>query len=162
MSLQLDMDTVKTGLWCTAALALNQLYIQMMQGKSKFPAGQRPPEDEMLSMAKAQKKKHGVEQTMIGSTPKNDKEKEIEMNVVRWTRIGDNALQNVPMGLIVAWSSMLTASTNPKFSYFFLTFAISRWLHTITYAMKLQPWRAIAWLGGWVGLIGMATLGLLA
>eukprot|EP01061_Rhynchopus_euleeides_P037376 TRINITY_DN6360_c0_g1_i1.p2 TRINITY_DN6360_c0_g1~~TRINITY_DN6360_c0_g1_i1.p2 ORF type:complete len:181 (+),score=68.20 TRINITY_DN6360_c0_g1_i1:50-544(+) len=163
VALDLNLDTVRTGLWCTAALALNQFTIQMGQGGSKFPAGERPPEDSMLSLAKSAKKKSGVEQTMgfkqDTSSPAMQAARE---KVERWSRIGDNWLENAPLGLIVAWASMLTASNHAYFPYFFIAFVANRWLHTITYALKLQPWRALAWLGSWVSVIGMLTLGIRA
>eukprot|EP01060_Flectonema_neradi_P034172 TRINITY_DN5923_c0_g1_i1.p1 TRINITY_DN5923_c0_g1~~TRINITY_DN5923_c0_g1_i1.p1 ORF type:complete len:180 (+),score=41.49 TRINITY_DN5923_c0_g1_i1:59-541(+) len=157
MSLDLNRDAVVTGLWCTAALAANIFFIQMGEGKSKFPAGERPPEDEMLSLAK-KSKKEGIRQTF--GTADNEKTKDAKLKVVRWQRVMQNALQNIPLGLAVAWSSMLTASNNSWFPNFFIGFAVCRWAHTITYVMEKQPHRALAWLGGWICLIGMLVLGI--
>ena len=159
LELNLNRDAVVTGLWCTAALTANLLFIQMGEGKSKFPAGERPPEDEMLSLAK-KSKKEGIRQTFGTEANPSDKILDARVNVVRWSRVMQNALQNIPLGLLVAWSSMLTASNRPWFPYFFIGFAIFRWLHTITYVRSMQPHRAISWLGGWICLIGMSVLGI--
>ncbi|KAJ9456043.1 hypothetical protein DIPPA_10861 [Diplonema papillatum] len=152
--LVLELETVRIGLWCTAALAVNQFYIQAKQGRAKFPAGVRAPEDVSLFTNRTKQPQD------FGEGPADEKMKKARMLVTRWNKISENSLQNVPFGLLVAWSSMLTASGNPLFKYFFIAFAVSRWAHTLFYAAGSMPGRPIAWISGWMSVIAMLTLGL--
>ena len=48
---------------------------------------------------------------------------------------------------MLIWGSALV-SQRPKIHMFLsLGFVVLRYLHTVSYAYKLQPWRALCWFG---------------
>eukprot|EP01059_Diplonema_ambulator_P034720 TRINITY_DN793_c2_g1_i1.p1 TRINITY_DN793_c2_g1~~TRINITY_DN793_c2_g1_i1.p1 ORF type:complete len:161 (+),score=48.52 TRINITY_DN793_c2_g1_i1:101-583(+) len=154
MSIVIDRDQVLNGLWCTAALAANLFCCQMLQGKARFPAGERPPEDGKLSMAKMTKNRQTYGMETLDESEANKAAKE---TAVRMSRVHLNALENVPLGLIVGWATAIASGNSQAQRYFFIAFAVCRWLHTIVYVKQLQPHRALCWLGAWISVIGMLT-----
>eukprot|EP00996_Jenningsia_fusiforme_P004817 NODE_5686_length_649_cov_23.811667_g5299_i0.p1 GENE.NODE_5686_length_649_cov_23.811667_g5299_i0~~NODE_5686_length_649_cov_23.811667_g5299_i0.p1 ORF type:complete len:157 (+),score=32.40 NODE_5686_length_649_cov_23.811667_g5299_i0:70-540(+) len=135
----------------TAFTTLKLLGTFMMQGRVRFLAGARPPEDGKLQP------KYGVQSFGAQKGDKVTPEQETEM---RWTRIVSNDLENIPLGLIIMWATMLTAKNSNVQIVLAGLFAISRFLHTISYAKSLQPHRALAWLGGTIAILGMLVNGL--
>ena len=143
----------------------------MIQGGKRFAAGSRPPEDEKLSLAKTMSK--GASQSFGLSAPfqnQNDKDSDknnsprVQMALIqdrRWQRIVMNDLENIPIGLIVAWTSANIAFSPILHSVLVLVFAISRTGHTIAYAYEKQPHRAMFWMGGIASLLLMSLNGLI-
>jgi len=150
-----SMVGVNSGLYCTAALAGNLFVLQMLQGGARFKSGERPPEDSKLGGAR---RAPGVTQSFGLQKGQEDEAQETMAKeaAARATRNHTNALENVPLGLIVGWATLWsTKGVNEWQSLFFILFALMRCLHSIVYVRSLQPHRTIAWLGAWVGIIGM-------
>jgi len=64
-------------------------------------------------------------------------------------------------GLIIAWGALQSPLSAPAHVVLVLSFALTRVLHTVTYAMGKQPHRAIAFFGGLLSVVGMSVNGLL-
>jgi hypothetical protein len=64
-------------------------------------------------------------------------------------------------GLIIAWGALQSPLSAPAHVVLVLSFALSRVLHTVTYAMGKQPHRAIAFFGGLLSVVGLSVNGLL-
>ncbi|KAK3242461.1 hypothetical protein CYMTET_47850 [Cymbomonas tetramitiformis] len=136
----------------TAVLCLKFYAAIMVQGGKRFKAGSRPPEDAAMSIAK------GVPQNFIGSPREDDpKVKKAKEDDRRWTRIIQNDLENIPLGLIVSWASVLSAKSSTAHLTFCAMFTLGRIGHTIAYAKGLQPHRALFWLAAVLGVLGMAV-----
>lgn len=76
---------------------------------------------------------------------------------IRWQRIVLNDLENIPLGLLVAWASLLSPFNSQVHNVCILAFTISRIGHTVVYALELQPHRAIFW---FVAVVSVFCLGL--
>ncbi|KAI9315034.1 hypothetical protein DFJ73DRAFT_804140 [Zopfochytrium polystomum] len=144
-----------------AGLALKYFLTLNIQGGKRFPAGTRPPEDKTLSLDKALGR--GAVQS-FGLEPAESKAlKAARAEDTRWQRIVNNDVENIPIGLIVSYASLLApngSSTVHRIGV--VGFFLARTLHTVAYAGSLQPHRAIAWLLGWacvLALGGNAALG---
>ncbi|KAI8820373.1 uncharacterized protein EV422DRAFT_68085 [Fimicolochytrium jonesii] len=146
----------------TTVLLVKFLMTVGIQGGHRFKAGSRPPEDAKLGLASKIGK--GVVQNYgVGEADKNDdpKVKKAKMDSLRWNRIVMNDLENIPFGLIAAWSSLLAPFSAKVHTVLVLGFAAARVFHTIVYAKELQPHRGAAWGAGWVFIFGLAANGLL-
>ena len=70
----------------------------------------------------------------------------------RWNRIVRNDLENIPMALILAWSSYVADTETFGDAYdhsitiLIIAFTLFRYLHTLFYAKSIQPGRSIAFL----------------
>lgn len=80
----------------------------------------------------------------------------------RWNRIVMNDLENLPIGLIVAWASYISCTSQKSNTGVFvahdvlvLLFLAGRLLHTVAYAKGLQPWRTI---GHFVAILAVGCL----
>jgi glutathione S-transferase len=78
---------------------------------------------------------------------------------VRWQRIVHNDLENVVMGLVVVWASLLSAYSPSLHTAAVVAFAVSRVLHTVYYAYEMQPHRGIAWFVAVLAIFIIATNG---
>eukprot|EP00659_Diplonema_papillatum_P008498 gene8498-13122_t len=160
--MEIQKEAMTNAMYCTAAMAANMLFCQMGQGHSRFAAGERPPEDSSFSTA-AKLRKHGIEQNFVGSgIEQNDRNLKAKERAMRWSRVLMNTLENVPLGLITGWASLIATKGSRTQVLFFTLFAVSRWVHTVSFVYALQPWRAIGWLSGWIAIIGMLYSGIVA
>ncbi|KAI8620895.1 hypothetical protein BC830DRAFT_1164165 [Chytriomyces sp. MP71] len=132
------------------------------QGGARFKAGSRPPEDAKLSLAKTLGASK-VQQTFGITAATNDDGKldKAKLIDIRWQRMVLNDLENIPLGLIVAWASLLSPYSPKLHAIFVSLFAAFRIVHTVSYANELQPHRAIGWGGALLCILGMATNGVL-
>ena len=85
----------------------------------------------------------------------NKNVKRIEQ-VERVRRLHRNDLENIP---IFFAAGALFLQINPPYSaiYYFWTFTIARVLHTFSYLLHLQPWRALTFLVGVAAIVGMTV-----
>ena len=98
------------------------------QGKARFVAGHRPPEDEMLvPRAGSQSFDGSAQLAKKGDGPEIMKR---QLNEKRWTRIVANDLENIPIGLILSWGGLLCGRSQVLHGYLVLGFAASRYTHT--------------------------------
>jgi glutathione S-transferase len=126
----------------------------LVQGKQRFAAGSRPPEDiSITTLAKGTKQSFGLQATGADA----EKLQKYQMLDERWKRIVLNDLENIPLGLIVATVSILVGGNEHVNSIALVLFTVSRIAHTISYAKELQPHRAIFW-GLGVLSVGIMTL----
>jgi glutathione S-transferase len=133
---------IKTLSWCSTALFFKFFVTIMIQGKQRFAAGSRPPEDIMIeNLARGTKQSFGIESTGA----EEEKMKKYKMLDERWKRIVLNDLENIPLGLLVATISILAGGNAFVNSAALVVFTVARIAHTISYAKELQPHRAICW-----------------
>jgi glutathione S-transferase len=133
---------INTLSWCSTALFFKFFFTILIQGKQRFAAGSRPPEDIMIkSLARGTTQSFGMESTGI----EEEKMKKYRMLDERWKRIVLNDLENIPIGLIIATISILSGGNQWVNSASLVVFTVSRIGHTISYAKELQPHRAICW-----------------
>ncbi|KAJ3231947.1 hypothetical protein HDU78_007425 [Chytriomyces hyalinus] len=164
----LSVDTAAHAATSAATFVLlGKLYLTIAaQGGARFKAGSRPPEDAKLSLTKTMGAAK-IPQTfgLATSAPADAsvdavKQEKYKMNDLRWQRIVMNDLENIPIGLIIAWSSLLSAYSPKAHSVLVISFAAFRIFHTYSYAKALQPHRAIGWIGGITTASLMALNGL--
>jgi len=133
------------------------------QGGKRFVSGTRPPEDQQFKhLAKNVQQTYGIpSSTTTTTTTDQSKARKAVEEDIRWQRIVLNDIENIPLGLIVAWGSLLSARSPQLHSILLITFLISRVAHTISYANSKQPHRAIAWFGAVLSVLGLAINGVL-
>ncbi|GAB5035377.1 membrane associated eicosanoid glutathione metabolism-like domain protein [Nannochloropsis oceanica] len=144
----------------TLALLVKHIVTVFAQGGARFGAGMRPPEDVCFMPQAGTQSFDGTAKTAEkGNEDKGlKKAKEIEQ---RWTRIVANDLENIPLGLIIAWGALQSPLSASAHIVLVFSFAVSRVLHTVTYAMGKQPHRAITFFGGLLSVVGLSINGLL-
>lgn len=118
----LENPSFRYYVFCAAALALNPLILAGMtggsRGKYKSPA---TPEDEKLS----------------GNPYRDD----VAPEVARILRAHRNALENIPITLIVGLVYVLVGASPTMVLALMGANAVFRWLHSIFYLKSVQPWR---------------------
>lgn len=147
----------KVTMVCTFVLFLKLFVTTLIQGGKRFAGGTRPPEDNKLYLAK----KHKVKQNYgMGSSSEADavKQKHVEADI-RWQRIVHNDLENVLIGLILAWASLLSPYCVQMHCIACIAFTVGRVAHTYAYANEKQPHRAFWWFIACLGMMGMAFNG---
>lgn len=80
---------------------------------------------------------------------------------IRWQRIVHNDLENVVVGLVLAWASLFSAYNSSVHVWSVVVFTSSRLLHTYFYAYEMQPYRGIAWAAAVLAMLTMGTNGVL-
>ena len=80
---------------------------------------------------------------------------------IRWQRIVHNDLENIVVGLIVAWASLFSTYSPRVHIVSVGFFAVARILHTVFYASEMQPHRGIAWGVAIIAIIVMVSNGTL-
>ena len=113
----------------------------MVGAFAKFKTGTRAPED-------------------LDPKAKEGTKEDVEHDD-RCKRICMNDLENIPLGLLVAWGSLLCQKNNQTHMYLVAGFTGFRFLHTVCYTYKLMPWRGLAWFGGLFCTFGMAINGVM-
>ena len=142
---------------CTLFLVFKFYFTITIQGGKRFRAGTRPPEDAKLSLARGSPQHFGLK----AGQELTEKEMKIKFDDIRWQRIVMNDLENIPLGLIIAWSSLQSAYSPLIHSIAIILFTVARTLHTYSYAKMLQPSRAIYWVLAVLSTFVMAINGFL-
>ncbi|TFJ85254.1 hypothetical protein NSK_003677 [Nannochloropsis salina CCMP1776] len=158
------LDGPNAPLQATAVASLTLLVKHILtvfvQGGARFGAGMRPPED-VCFMPKAGKQSFDGTAKAAERGNEDKALKKALQNEQRWTRIVANDLENIPLGLIIAWGSLQSPRSPPAHVVLVLAFTVSRILHTVTYAAGKQPHRALAFFGGVLAVVGMGVNGVL-
>ncbi|KAF0683277.1 Aste57867_24709 [Aphanomyces stellatus] len=150
---------------CTGVLAIKLYATLFIQGGKRFAAGTRPPEDQGIS-----DRRHGGKAQTFGLAKTDEKDDtktapaEAIQADIRWERIVRNDLENIPIGLLVAWGAVNSGGNAIVNSAAIGSFTFFRVLHTYAYAHERQPHRALFWFGGVLSvvvLVGNSTHGLL-
>lgn len=95
----------------------------------------------------------GEDYTMVGSAPKPPDEQ-----IERLRRAHQNDLENILPFLVIGFLYVLSGPSYSVARGLLVVFTISRVLHTIAYALGLQPWRTIIFEFGNVSLVATAVL----
>ncbi|KAJ3232909.1 hypothetical protein HDU81_002596 [Chytriomyces hyalinus] len=154
----LDPTALKATSICTLVLLFKWYASISIQGDTRFKAGSRAPEDAAFG---GRMGAENVEQTFGLSASADESNQAEKMRELRWQRIIMNDLENIPLGLIIAWSSLVTPKSPIVHTASVVTFAVMRILHTITYARSLQPHRSIVWMLALVATLVMAVNGVI-
>ncbi|RLN27345.1 hypothetical protein BBJ28_00013107 [Nothophytophthora sp. Chile5] len=116
----------------------------MIQAKTTFDAGGRPPEDKSLPLAKGRPKQTYGMDPEGQQDEKIRKAREVEH---RWRCIVQNDLESIPLALVVFGIGVaMEDRINPSVQIGAMTtYTVLRCFHTYAYAKKLQPHRAWCW-----------------
>ena len=68
-----------------------------------------------------------------------------------------NALENIPMFLILGFLHVATGATKTSALAYFVTFTVARWFHTLAYLRSMQPWRTLSFSVGFLAMMGVAA-----
>jgi glutathione S-transferase len=101
-------------------------------------------------------KKYKAKQTFGLGAKENDKHAEAD---IRWQRIVHNDIENVFLGLILAWCSLLSIYSSQVHIVSVVVFTLARIMHTLSYAYSLQPHRAIGWFVAVLAMLAMVING---
>ena len=134
---------------------LSKYYITILvQGGMRIKAGSRPPEDGKLFRKAGEQSFSGL--AKFAGKPINDRYvKDIKEKEQRWLRIVANDVENLPIGMVLAIFSLWYGFSETLHVVCMISFATCRVLHTMTYALKLQPHRVIMFVGGVTSEFGM-------
>ena len=150
-----------------------KLFVSLsIQGGKRFKAGTRPPEDQCLGAITG-----GIAQgggfagsdaaATVNSSPSDgpaleEAPAEAAAASARWNRIIANDLENIPIGLVICWASLLCTSASGNkgcettHNVAVLAFLVGRVGHTYCYAHKKQPARTYAWTTALLGVMVLA------
>jgi glutathione S-transferase len=124
-----------------------------IQSSKRTAAGTRPPED-------FKHKKDPGANFSYNTHPVTDATLAAYEADARWRRIVANDLENLPYGMIIATLAMLSASSGIAHVVLYALFGFFRVLHTIAYALALQPVRSIAYVMAVLCVLGIAINGI--
>ncbi|KAI8611559.1 hypothetical protein BC830DRAFT_1140700 [Chytriomyces sp. MP71] len=136
----MDPTALKTTSLCTLVLLIKWYMTVSIQGNTRFRAGSRSPEDALFSNAMGVP---DVEQNF--GVHQETRESNAVKEEARWQRILANDIENIPLGLLIAWSSLSTAKAPGVHVAAIVLFTVARIIYTVMYAHSLQPHRSIAW-----------------
>ncbi|KAG9398227.1 hypothetical protein AC1031_014830 [Aphanomyces cochlioides] len=109
---------------CTLVLYVNIVVTLGIQAGTRFKTGSRPPEDLAHVQAKSQ------DQAFTTTPEELEAAKE---NETRWTRIVGDDMENIPLGIILAWVSIVAKGNSTATSVLFLLFTVCRLVHTVAF-----------------------------
>jgi glutathione S-transferase len=171
------VPTLSLQLTCAVTMLLFlKLFVSLsIQGGKRFKAGTRPPEDAQFGDAVTGGVVQGggfsggpaspasaAEDPASRSSTASEPAEEAGAEEARWNRIIANDLENIPIGLVTAWASLLAAGASQRqacataHNVCVLVFLVGRVGHTYCYAHKLQPARTYAWTLALLGVMAMA------
>ncbi|OQS03854.1 hypothetical protein THRCLA_03858 [Thraustotheca clavata] len=134
---------------CSALLYAKFVVTAITGAGKKFNSGNRAPEDEAAKPNL--KQSFGIDE----STALLPDQKEAKIEDIRWQRILSNDVENIPLGLILAWGSTV-AGGNPTVTVVAtIAFTIARLSHTLAYANGKFNWRVASY---GLGLFSALTL----
>jgi glutathione S-transferase len=143
-------DVPATTMACTLVLTFKVIYALMKEAKLKGALGGRAPEDAAFNPERKPQK--------FGNLEGNEKLMEKQQ---RWGRICANDLENIPLGLIIAWGAVFCGASPNIHIPAMMTFTLARCAHTILYAngSLLRP---VAFGVGLASVITMGVCGIIA
>lgn len=132
------MDTVLD--WfavCAVLLFLKMFALSLMQGYHRIGKRQFPnPEDAAV----------------VGRRPVTEDLPEVQRAQRAWR----NDLENIPVFFALGLIYVLVDASPQAAPSLFVTFTASRYVHSVTYLLALQPWRTLAYGIGIGCLFGMS------
>eukprot|EP00299_Pterocystis_sp_00344_P012265 c5862_g1_i1.p1 GENE.c5862_g1_i1~~c5862_g1_i1.p1 ORF type:complete len:180 (+),score=24.16 c5862_g1_i1:35-574(+) len=172
VAVEIDLHALQATAVSTAVLLVTHLGCIFRQGSARVKAGSRPPEDGPMFGNSKQNftgrqdtdKPHIKERLEVSSPlppkPEDDMHEFFLQNSERYNRLVMNNLENILIGLIVAWGTLLCAKDANTHVWLVLILAVSRFFYAFAYAFALQPHRTICWLVALLAIIGMMVNGL--
>ncbi|KAF0717942.1 Aste57867_2004 [Aphanomyces stellatus] len=136
----------------TAVLYTKFVATVAVQGGKRFAAGTRPPEDRIFKSLNPTKTPQSFGLNAAAAVNAAAAEED-----VRWQRIVRNDLENIPMGLLVAWAAVNSGGSEVVNCAAIGAFTVARLFHTYAYAQALQPHRGYAWGLGTFSVLVLAT-----
>ncbi|OQR85958.1 hypothetical protein ACHHYP_11143 [Achlya hypogyna] len=116
---------------CSALLYAKFIVTAITGAGKKFATGNRAPEDEAAKPGKEQAFGLGSnESTSLLSAS----EKAAKIEDIRWQRILSNDVENIPLGLIIAYGAANSGGNATVTVVAIVAFTLARFLHTIAYA----------------------------
>ncbi|EQC40352.1 hypothetical protein SDRG_02253 [Saprolegnia diclina VS20] len=136
--------------WVASSVVLYTkcLVTTAIQGGKRFAAGSRPPEDKILTQFNPTKQAQTFD-TAAATAAAREQD-------IRWERIVRNDLENIPIGLLVAWGAVQSGGVEAVTTGALGAFTAARVYHTYAYAHGLQPHRGNAWMVGTAAVLVMA------
>mmetsp|Transcript_19750 Transcript_19750/g.22409 ORF Transcript_19750/g.22409 Transcript_19750/m.22409 type:complete len:152 (-) Transcript_19750:206-661(-) len=141
-------DAGKVTMLCTTIMWIKFFITLSIQGSKRFSGGSRPPED---SVYKQGDQNYGLSQGGV-----SDAAREEDM---RWQRIVQNDVENLPLGLVVMWGTLGYADDADAHIALALIWTVMRILHTVFYAIKIPFPRSIVYILGQISVLGMLING---
>ncbi|KAG9398225.1 hypothetical protein AC1031_014828 [Aphanomyces cochlioides] len=77
-------------------------------------------------------------------------------NEMRWTHIVGNDMENIPLGIILAWVSIVAGGNSTATSVLFLLFTVCLLVHTVAFVHGVFLPRTLAWQVGALSTLGLA------
>ena len=124
---------------------------------ARVKSGGRPPEDEVLFKGAGLQDFSGTSKLFKSTAD----EKRYKLAETRAIRIVANDLENIPIGLFIAYGSLLCNNSSAAHITLMSLFTIGRIFHTVSYKYELQPHRAIFYFIGLGSSFGLAVNGLI-
>ncbi|RHY00658.1 hypothetical protein DYB25_000928 [Aphanomyces astaci] len=143
----------KAAIISTLVLYIKYLVVTLIGARKRELAGLRAPED-----TPDQKQNFGlvVDAVEDGQQSKEATQQAALVDERRWSRITANDLENIPLGLIVVWASILSGGDTDINGISIIVFAGVRILHTVFYALAWSKPRSVAYMVGVAAILVMA------
>merc|ERR1712166_349915 len=154
-TLVVNPTSFKTTVICSVILLLKVLFSNMATGGARIKSGGRPPGDEKMFSKEGNQNFDGKDRE---DTPE---QKHANETTQRKLRIVQNDLENIPIGMLLMYISLLTNHSPLGHIVMTILFTVSRVFHTISYEFKLQPHRALGWFGAVVAMLGFAVIAII-
>jgi len=143
----------------TFVLMFKMMVNATMTGHYRFKTGGRPPEDVKFKKGRHHDF-HGTATLQAASPEKQAAIAKAQESLDRHLRILSNDHENVPLGLLMAWASVLTIGDRSWAATFHqvavLAFLVGRVGHAFAYAYAIQPARSWCW---FLGVVSGLALG---
>ncbi|MCA9701103.1 MAG: MAPEG family protein [Myxococcales bacterium] len=136
-------EALQIYLFCTAALAFNLFFLTAATGASR---------------AKAKVFVNGEDASLF----KGEHRPTEADTVDRVKAAHRNALESIPLFLVLALLYILTGAEKSGAMAYFITFTVARWLHSFFYLRGMQPWRTVAFGVGLLVNVGLTIQIILA
>ena len=168
IAVMVDAVVLKHTAIVTGILFFKFQFTNIMLGGTRIKSGARPPEDAQLFGSKAgpqdfdgtsklvaYEKKDPDDDQKASSSSSLEKVRNAKMEEKRTARLVMNDLENIPLGLLVAWMDVLCGGNTTVHLVGVWLFCVGRCAHSYAYHHALQPARAI---GFGVGLLATAAM----
>merc|ERR1712216_510216 len=146
-----DATLFRIVLVCTAVIVVKFIATSTIQGGLKTEAGTRAPEDKFGGRKQSFQAPSKVDDPILKSALER---------ADRWNRIVANDVENLPMGLIVLWASMMSAYWPNFQACCTIVWCVARCGHTTAFSFGLQPHRTVCWLCATLSILIMLCNGL--
>ncbi|ETV94529.1 hypothetical protein H310_11829 [Aphanomyces invadans] len=129
---------VRVAALCTLVLYIKFYAALFVQGTVKYKSGSRPPEDMTFAATTAPNKELFIPETS------EDKLEAAKAREHRWNRIVGNDLENLPLGIMMAWVAIVAGGNGTVTSIAIILFTVSRIAHSIAFANAMFLPRTIS------------------